>query len=272
MPYQYLNDHCGNCTSSQEQGEESLAECFSDIPPYVLSRLNLTASKSCCNGSETESCQSSQYGTISGHSTERHGVGESMSSAADSLAKTLALVEEEKGSPENVADSGLKWHGWFAKYNLDTSSWRIAQCSFLEDLELFSGSFTESGIMLNGECFQLAPLEQRMSAADYGLLPTPVKLDAVLHGALVTRNCEHKLDKNGIPRRYLQNGNSGSLGLARLYLLLTGELLPPEESENLMMWPIGWTDLRPLETDKFQAWLLSHGAPLPHDQPTPETK
>jgi hypothetical protein len=29
--------------------------------------------------------------------------------------------------------------------------------------------------------------------------------------------------------------------------------------EELMGWPLGWTDLKPLETDKFQQWQHSHG-------------
>jgi hypothetical protein len=36
-------------------------------------------------------------------------------------------------------------------------------------------------------------------------------------------------------------------------------ILNPEFSEWLMAWPIGWTDLKPLATDKFQQWLRSHG-------------
>ena len=36
-------------------------------------------------------------------------------------------------------------------------------------------------------------------------------------------------------------------------------LLNPAFSEWLMGWPIEWTDSKPLATDKFQAWLLSHG-------------
>lgn len=35
--------------------------------------------------------------------------------------------------------------------------------------------------------------------------------------------------------------------------------LNPAWVEWLMGWPIGWTDLKPLETDKFQQWLDSHG-------------
>jgi hypothetical protein len=29
--------------------------------------------------------------------------------------------------------------------------------------------------------------------------------------------------------------------------------------EELMGWPIDWTDLKPLETVKFQQWLSAHG-------------
>lgn len=28
-----------------------------------------------------------------------------------------------------------------------------------------------------------------------------------------------------------------------------------------MGWPVGWTDIRPLETGKFQSWLLAHSLP-----------
>lgn len=34
----------------------------------------------------------------------------------------------------------------------------------------------------------------------------------------------------------------------------------PEVHEYLMGWPIGWSDLRPLATDKWQSWLQRHGA------------
>jgi len=37
--------------------------------------------------------------------------------------------------------------------------------------------------------------------------------------------------------------------------------LNPTWVEWLMGWPIGWTDLKPLEMDKFQQWLDSHGKP-----------
>ena len=57
----------------QEQVEEYSAVCFSDIPQFVLSRLNLTAKKSYSKDSEMESCQSSQSGTMCKPSMEHLG-------------------------------------------------------------------------------------------------------------------------------------------------------------------------------------------------------
>jgi len=39
-----------------------------------------------------------------------------------------------------------------------------------------------------------------------------------------------------------------------------GGSLNPTWVEWLMGWPLGWTDLKPLETDKFPAWQHSHGS------------
>lgn len=42
-----------------------------------------------------------------------------------------------------------------------------------------------------------------------------------------------------------------------------GGSLNPPWVEWLMGWPIGWTDLKPLEMDKFRLWLEQHGVCLP---------
>jgi len=39
-----------------------------------------------------------------------------------------------------------------------------------------------------------------------------------------------------------------------------GGQLNPDWVEWLMGYPIGWTGLEPLEMDKYQQWLHSHGA------------
>ncbi len=46
-----------------------------------------------------------------------------------------------------------------------------------------------------------------------------------------------------------------------------GGQLNPDWTEWLMGWPIGWTALEPLATDRFQQWCNSHGVNWrpPHD-------
>jgi hypothetical protein len=48
--------------------------------------------------------------------------------------------------------------------------------------------------------------------------------------------------------------------LDHLVMASDGGSLNPTWVEWLMGWPIGWTDLKPLETDKFQQWMHSHGS------------
>jgi hypothetical protein len=49
---------------------------------------------------------------------------------------------------------------------------------------------------------------------------------------------------------------------ARAMDQLTGGSLNPQWVEWLMGWPLGWTDLQPLETDKFRNAWLSPGQSL----------
>lgn len=80
-------------TFLQEQGEESSAGCFSDIEPFVRSRLNLTAEKSSCNDSETESCLGSRFGTMCEPLTASRGEALQTLCAEGFHARTLALQD-----------------------------------------------------------------------------------------------------------------------------------------------------------------------------------
>jgi hypothetical protein len=56
---------------------------------------------------------------------------------------------------------------------------------------------------------------------------------------------------NGAPSQQARN----SLPLNAV----AGGQLNPDWCEWFMGWPIGWTASEPLETDRFQQWLLGHG-------------
>jgi hypothetical protein len=59
---------------------------------------------------------------------------------------------------------------------------------------------------------------------------------------------------------YNQGGSAGRVGKKRPSLeTLTGGVFNALR-EWLMGWPIGWTALEPLGTDRFRRWLDSHGS------------
>jgi hypothetical protein len=238
MSYTYL----------QEQGEVSSAGCFSDIPQSVLLNLNLTAEKSYCNGNETESYQGSQSGMMSPPSTELRGEEKSMSSAEDSLAKTFPHQEVEQVSHENEADFGERWPESLAKYDLNTSSWRTAQCLLFEDLGESLEMFPRWGIMQNGELWERTMSAHLIEENESGFLPTVVKVDS--------KGTSRKRFRGSLDFR-------GGKAIEGLRTSLNDPLyIHPDFAEWMMGWPIEWTGLHPLEMDKFHLWLQQHGESL----------
>ena len=257
-----------------EQGEESSAAYFSDIPPFVLSRLNLTAGKSCSKGSGTESCQSSQSGMMSPHSTELHGEERLMSSAEDSLAPTFHVPVKARESKVKKADSGQKWPESLAKYNHDSRSWRTHQCLLFEDSTECLETFPRWGMMRDGELWEQSTQVLRTDEIESGYWPTPAARD--YKGA----NSLHHVTVGGGGRKHmdqLSNAVKYATPQSRDWRSPAGKLdrwnnpdrsrnlndqiggqLNPNWVEWLMGWPIGWTDLKPLEMDKFQQWQHSH--------------
>ena len=238
MSYTYL----------QEQGEVSSAGCFSDIPQSVLLNLNLTAEKSYSNGNETESCQSSQFGMMSAPSTATRGKEKSMLSAGVFLAKTSHQQEKEPGSQENEADSGQKWPGSLAKFDLNTHSWRTHQCLLFEDLGESLETFPNWGMMRDGELLGLDISADHICEKEYGYLPTP--------NAVMFRN--HNYNKDLCIKRSRKH----QIDICMHSIMYWNGPIKIEFIEGMMAWPIKWTELKPLEMDKFQQWLQQHGESL----------
>jgi len=286
MSYTYL----------QERGEESSAESFSDIPPYVLSRLNLIAEKSCSNDNGTEYCQSSQSGTTCEPSMGSHGEEKSMSFAEDSRVRTYPPQEKGRDSAANEADYGPKWPESLAKYDRNTHSWKTRQCSLFGGLELFSGTWPRWGMMQDGECLEHTMPGHRTSVTESGYWPTPTCNGWISEGSIlqlrllvdsgVTTEPEASMMAAGTlrPERmetwdtpckgdahsgaYNRTGAYHGKGQKHLQAqaherltphCVNGGKLNPNWVEWLMGWPMTWTDLQPLATDKFRLWLRSHG-------------
>lgn len=225
-----------------------------DGAPSALLKLMPMHAKSYSQDSETESCRDSQYGTTCEHSTENLGAETSMSSAADSHVKTLAQLEVGSESKDLALAYGAKWRESFAKYDHATRSWRTHQCSLFEGLEKFSEIWPRWGLMLDGECYPREMLVRFTYVKEFGFShPTPTATD--YHG--------------GHWRSRMRAATSNRPAILRMSLLRywitqfsnkQRTCYPnPTFIEATMGWPIGWTGLAPLGTDKFQQWLGLHG-------------
>ena len=86
-------------------------------------------------------------------------------------AKTLVPLEKEQELMENDQECGEKWRGSFTKYDQDSSLWKTHQCSLLGDLEEFSETWPQWGLMRGGECWEQRTLEQTIRGTGFGLSP-----------------------------------------------------------------------------------------------------
>src|SRR5579863_3944907 len=89
--------------------------------------------------------------------------------------------------------------------------------------------------------FQLVPRTRHIDESGYGLLPTPCASDAQL-GSILSPKDSYRLTKNGSWRHIKASGITCSLTLGRLFRLKTGFYLMPEVVEEMMGYPIGWTE------------------------------
>jgi hypothetical protein len=271
-----MDEGSASCTSSQEREGAYWAECFSDIPASVLSRLNLTAETSCSNDSETESCQSSQSGMMLRRSTGTRGAGSLMWYAGGSHVRTYLPPAKELASAANALGCGPSSPGSLAKYNPALYGWKTRQCSLFVGLEWFSETFPRWGMMRDGELFPLSTPGLPTSETVSGFWPTPCASEA--RQGLQIRRDGKKWTQQSLSTavRMWPTPKASTAGpdFAKTERSATGMSLQtavamekpeiggqlnPTWVEWLMGWPIGWTDLKPLEMDKFALWLNSHG-------------
>jgi hypothetical protein len=177
---------------------------------------------------------------------------------ADFHAKTL--VQQEKGQELTASDQecGEKWRASFVKYDLNSSLWRTHQCSLLGDLEPFSETWPQWGLMRDGECWDMTNSAVNIAENEFGLLPTPTK-ELFSHWS----SAKSKISNNGVRKSGVKIGSILWWEMTEQHLRLGGleekKMIPdPSCGEIVMGWPMGWTELQPLEMDRFQQWQQQH--------------
>jgi hypothetical protein len=110
--------------------------------------------------------------------------------------------------------------------------------------------------MRDGEFWALATPVRLTRETGYGSWPTPLKTDGFAVGWCLT-SIERK--ERGETRPSGAHIGSGLRNFRKTGQYLSSGFPNPALTEWLMGWPISWTDLRPLEMDKFRLWLRWHG-------------
>ena len=245
MSYTYL----------QEQGEESSAESFADIPQSVLSKLNLIAAESCFKGNEMESCQSSQSGTMFAPLTGNPGEEMLTSFAEGFHVKTCPInqqcITECRVWMDLEVDSGWSLHGSLVKYDPASSLWKTHQISLFEDLTECLETWPRWGIMQDGECWEQIQLGLTTKETGSGWSPKELKPTVLA--------TDYKEGTTAIRK---DRGDQRTDQWRDYVKINYGLKYPhPTHSEVRMGWPTEWTALKPLGMDKFQQWLDLHGMP-----------
>ena len=224
---------------SQALVEEYSEDTSSDGEQSAPLSGNLTQQAYCAPDKMTGFSRLSRFGMTYKPLTASRGEELLTLYRADFRAKTSAQLEKEQELKESAAGCGEKWRASFTKYSPDLRLWKTHQCSLLGDLEPFLETWPQWGLMRDGECWEQQTLAQTIKGTEFGLLvkvPTPT--------------C-HNSKEGAYPAEFKRKTPSLATH--------AGGKLNPTWVEWLMGWPLGWTDLKPLETDKYQQWRHSHG-------------
>ncbi len=257
----------------QGQEEVSSGGISWDGDAFVLSKSKTILGGYCLPDSKTAPGPGSPYGMTLRRSTDDRGEDVLMWFQGDSPVRTYQPPAKVKELRDPDLDCGPRWRGSLAKYNPHSYSWRTAQHSLFGGLTGFSRTWPRWGMMRRGECWALSMPVPHTGEKESGLWPTPNVSGAGNPPVNLTKKGNHYVRRSGKkahlaldqavkmwPTPTASRGGQEPEGKTgrKLTTVIGGEL-NPNWVEWLMGWPIGWTDLQPLERGKFQQWLDSHG-------------
>lgn len=269
----YENSH----SSPEPVAEYSAATSWDGAPSAPLS-VTPTPHKFSRNDKTMEPSQLSRFGLTCAALTESRGEALLTWFRADSRVRTYPLLAQVPASMASGQASGRSSHESLTKYSPATSSWKTAQLSLLAGSDEFSETWPRWGSMHDGECWEQPTQGLRTAASESGLWQTPVADDSVdrKRGKWNSRG-EPKLSAQVLHPEYWPTptvcGNYNRKGASKTsgdglatavaaHSLDGQEIqqkrLNPEWVEWLMGWPIGWTDLKPLEMARFHEWQRQH--------------
>ena len=256
---------------SQALEEAFLEACSLDGAPSVPWRSTPIALDDSCSDKMKDTCHRSPFGMMFVPSTDARG--EALLTwflGAFPVRTSASQTPTATGSTARKAGSGESLRGSFARYDRDMSSWRTAQISLFGGSDECLETWPLWGLMVDGACYPQKILEHGICDKGSGLLPT-LTVSGNYNRKGASKNSGDGLATviRRMPTLRATDGERGGRGdlrttVQRLRAAVTepeqlGGTLNPNWCEWFMGWPIGWTASEPLETDRFQQWLLGHG-------------
>lgn len=281
---------------SQALVEEYLEGSCSDGAPFAPSNGNPTPQAYLPPDKMTAFSRPSRFGMTFAPLTDDRGAALLTWFQAGFPARTSVPPEKAPGSMASEAGFGEKWRELSVRYDPATSSWKTHRCLWDEDLSECSLTLPKWGLMRDGVLLERMTLALPTAANAAGLWPTPnvpnggrscahvtdwrgksayhngkkvqVGLEhAARHWPTPTANEMRTTDRETLIARRercketAKNGNGFGLTLGNAMTMAgeTGGALNPPWVEWLMGWPLGWTALKPLATDKCRNAQRRHG-------------
>ena len=264
--------------------EACLGGGYSDGALFAQSSGEPIPQAYCAPDKMTDFSRLSRFGMTCKPLTEFHGEELLTWFRAGFPVKTSASQDAEQELQGKSQACGITWRASLAKFCPDTFSWKTVQLSFLEDSELSLVIWPRSGMTANGRCWELPMLGQTIAEKESGselkeMWPTPCAQEGSGGGS--SKDAQKAIDRVKRPsgaHRTLhlrdavmlwptptahnakETGAKSQMGRNTVQLGdMVGGQLNPTFVEWLMGWPLGWTDLKPLVTDKSHCALQQHG-------------
>jgi hypothetical protein len=173
--------------------------------------------------------------------------------AVASRVKTSAQPVEVLELPESVVDYGRSIKDSLERCGLVLSSPKTPRYCGSAGLTLYSETLPNWGIMLDGACWEVGTLAGTRKEKDSGYLPRPQASDGPKW---------YTVRRESAIRRFTDGRQAMTIHVVakeKGFPDWKRYVLNPQFQEASMRWPVGWTDLKPLEMDKIQSWLQQHG-------------
>jgi hypothetical protein len=263
---------------SRELVEEFSAASLVDGGLFAPLRSRDLPETYCWHDKTTESLSLFQFGMMSEHSTVDLGVELLKWYLGDFLVRTSVLREQcgdVRASQVRGPGYGGRCLELLGRFALPLFSVKIRLLSELTASPTLLGNLPASGMYADGSLWELTPLDLITGASDFGsTLPTPTARDWKDTFGMAPERKDGKTRLDRLPMLLFDRVRSAGTSTKTfsecmgaqivkvkglVEVMITGRDYCPELPEWVMGWPIGWTELKQLETARFQQWLLLHG-------------